>query len=118
MHNSKLIDNFAIEIDEKHTLDSFCPRFAGAHPLQSKSDEKHTINTLLAYNSPVRDPFRNGSSIGKSRRLYVSPSPHSAMKKWILFLLLLLALSACSRRISERIAVHDTLRVALTDTLR
>lgn len=36
--------------------------------LQSKSDEKHTINTLLAYNSPVRDPFRNGSPIGKSRR--------------------------------------------------
>lgn len=40
------------------------------------------------------------------------------MKTRILFLLLLLALSACSRRISERIAVHDTLRVALTDTLR
>lgn len=36
----------------------------------------------------------------------------------MLFLLLLLVLSACSRRISERIAVHDTLRVALTDTLR
>lgn len=40
------------------------------------------------------------------------------MKKWILFLLLLLSLSACSRRISEHIAVHDTLRLALTDTLR
>ena len=40
------------------------------------------------------------------------------MKTRILFLLLLLTLSACSRRISERIAVHDTLRVALTDTLR
>lgn len=39
------------------------------------------------------------------------------MKTRILFLLLLLALSACSHRISERIAVHDTLRVALTDTL-
>lgn len=36
--------------------------------LQSKSDEKHTINTLLAYNSVVRDPFCNGSPIGKSRR--------------------------------------------------
>lgn len=86
--------------------------------LQSKSDEKHTINTLLAYNSVVRDPFRNGSPIGKSRRLYVSPSPHSAMKTWIPFLLLLLSLSACSRHISEHIAVHDTLRLALTDTLR
>lgn len=40
------------------------------------------------------------------------------MKTRMLFLLLLLVLSACSRRISERIAVHDTLRVALTDTLR
>jgi len=40
------------------------------------------------------------------------------MKKWILFLLLLLSLSACSRHISEHIAIHDTLRLALTDTLR
>lgn len=40
------------------------------------------------------------------------------MKKWIPFLLLLLSLSACSHRISEHIAVHDTLRLALTDTLR
>ena len=39
------------------------------------------------------------------------------MKTRILFLLLLLTLSACSRRISERIAVHDTLRVALTDSV-
>ena len=48
----------------------------------------------------------------------VSPSSHPTMKLGFSFLLLLLALSACSRRISERIAVHDTLRVALTDTLR
>lgn len=37
LHNSKLSDNFAIEIDEKYTLDSFCPRFAGAHPLHCGS---------------------------------------------------------------------------------
>lgn len=82
--------------------------------LQSKSDEKHTINTLHAYNIPsvMVAPLANRADI------YVSPSPHSAMKKWILFLLLLLSLSACSRHISEHIAIHDTLRLALTDTLR
>lgn len=87
--------------------------------LCSRNSTKNTRSThfsptirLCAIPSVMVVPLANRADI------YVSPSPHSAMKKWILFLLLLLSLSACSRHISEHIAVHDTLRLALTDTIR
>lgn len=52
LHNSKQIDNFAIEIDEKHTLDSFCPRFVGAPPLPCGSppglSRRHACFTFIS----------------------------------------------------------------------
>ena len=52
LHNSKQSDNFAIEIDEKHTLDSFCPRFAGAHHLHCGSppglSRRHACFTFIS----------------------------------------------------------------------
>ena len=52
LQNSKQSDNFAIEIDEKHTLDSFCPRFAGAHPLHCGSppgpSRRHACFTFIS----------------------------------------------------------------------
>ena len=52
LHNSKQSDNFAIEIDEKHALDSFCPRFVGAPPLPCGSppglSRRHACFTFIS----------------------------------------------------------------------
>ncbi len=85
--------------------------------LRSKST-KNTRSILFVLDLSARPPYPVARRPAYRVGTLVSPSSHPTMKTQILFLLLLLALSACSRRISERIAVHDTLRVALTDTLR
>lgn len=79
---------------------------------------KNTRSILFTLDLSARTPYLVARRPAYRVGTLVSPSSHPTMKTRILFLLLLLALSACSRRISERIAVHDTLRVALTDTLR